>query len=313
MKGRCAQSVSAFLMLSTLQALPSCVAPDTESAESVQDITLGQRSREGVSVAAFNGQMFMAYIGTDSAGHVNVASSADGLSYPTNVTFGSNTGEFTPAIVPFNGRMFLAWTGPSNHLLNIASSTDGLHYSNQIVLGQLSATGPALGVANGRLYLAWTGTEAGNPVHVAFSTDGVTFQNQTTVSIGNGRFPPVLAGAGNVIYLAVTSPSQGQVVILSAPGDLSFSGFTTGAASATGPGLATTLSGQLHLAWTRGQLPVLWTYQLAPDNTNPSFVGERTLINQRTNRNPSVAGFNNQLFYFWTGDNSSHNVNVVQL
>lgn len=290
------------------------VAPDVTVPDAiVPDVTLGHRSNEGVSVATFNGQLLMAYIGTDKKNLLNFAASSDGVTFSGSTLFGSNSSNFTPAITVYNGRVFLAWAGRDNHFMNIASSADGLHFTNQVVMSFTSSTGPALGVANGKLYLAWTDSGIGHTVHVATTTDGINFSTMGTVTAQNGIFPPALFGVGNVMYLAYTSALTQEVLLFSAPGDLSFTGISTGVTSPRGPGLLVS-SGQLYLAYSNtSDQPALNVYQLAPDGTNPSFARSQTLTGQVTVRSPSIGTLNGQLFYFWTGTNSDRNINVLQI
>src|SRR5262249_43730109 len=64
------------------------------------------RSIAGPSVVVFNGQLYMAFTGTDGNRTLNIARSSDGLSWPTVVQFGSNHSFDAPAIAAFNGKLY---------------------------------------------------------------------------------------------------------------------------------------------------------------------------------------------------------------
>lgn len=288
-------------------------ADPMEESSVDQAVTLSHRSNEGANVAVFNNRLFMAYIGTDSNNLVNVASAADGLSFGTATqvrdSLGGTNSNFAPAITAFNGRLYVAWASKTDHALNVISSLDGVTYSTRTKLSFATNTGPALGVANGKLYLAWTGTEPTHPIKVATSTDGVTFPASVTINNENGIFPPSLIGAGNNIYLAFQQPA-GQVLILAAPGDLSFSLSAVGPNSATGPGLGADPN-IVYLASTSGSAPALTRYQQVSGSLSITLLDSKS-IPQSTVRSPAVAAFNFSVFYFWTGTNKDRNINVLR-
>lgn len=72
------------------------------------------------SLATFEGNLYLAWAGTDGNTSLNVAA-FNGTTFGSPVVFGSNSSlsNTGPAITPFNGLMYMVWVGSGNNL-NIA-------------------------------------------------------------------------------------------------------------------------------------------------------------------------------------------------
>jgi hypothetical protein len=147
----------------------------------------GESSIGQPALADFNGRLFVAWTGTDGAGHLNVMSSADGLTWDQNrkQTLGE-TSVAGPALVAFDNKLFIGWTGTDgDRTPNVAYSSDGRTFGKAFPLSaQHSIDGsPSLAVAQTLaspvrrvLYLGWT-ERGSNSVRFAPCYENGNFMN----------------------------------------------------------------------------------------------------------------------------------------
>lgn len=291
----------------------------------ISQAKLGDRSFAAPAVTVGNGQIFVAYTGTDSKHKLNVIRSSDGTTFSPAIQLGNNTSPFAPAIAFFNGQVYVAWTGTDNRELNLAWG-DGVNFPNQIVFPSMTALGsPGLGVLDNRLYLAWLGSEGPNRLHVTASSVVTSFPVPSTIDVSvPGRTdlqgilgPPALLGIPGLMVLSYTAADGAIHILAASQGDLSsFRGGTTqNATSWTAPSLAFDATNNLRLASAGpgGSLEITLTSY--PRNGDGFVIGGPSPdpLNNTTIANPGIALFNGRLFYFWTGTNNDHNLNVMQI
>jgi hypothetical protein len=141
---------------------------------------LPEHSGENPALANFDDRLFLAWTGTDDAHHLNIMSSADGITFENKQTL-VETSIAGPALGVFGGvhdRFVLAWTGTDDaHHLNVRSSADGITFENKQTLAETSIDGPALAPFAAALFIAWTGTDEahhlnGMPVRNGDFVDG---------------------------------------------------------------------------------------------------------------------------------------------
>jgi hypothetical protein len=204
------------LVLALLFSLGAATSAGASTCNCV--VTTGFLSNLRPALATLNGNVYLAWTGTDRNHNLNVTVSTNrGMNFldPPAAPFagqGRNT-DFGPALAAFNGALYIAWTGTdSNHHINIASSTDGVHFGNQVTpfaaQGRNTDFAPALTVFHGRLYVAWTGTDSQH-LNVASSVDGIHFGNQVTPFPGsnNTTNAPALA-----TFAGPSQPAGGLVL-----------------------------------------------------------------------------------------------------
>jgi hypothetical protein len=146
-----------------------------------QESSIGQPA-----LAEFNGRLYMAWTGTDGAGHLNVMSSADGRTWdPASKRILPELSMAGPTLAAYAGRLYIAWTGvDGDGTLSLMASMDGETF-NLVSrdLGQHSidgspslASGNDINQQNEFLFIGWT--ERGtNKVHF-----GTLFQNEQYVA-----------------------------------------------------------------------------------------------------------------------------------
>src|SRR5579862_1424015 len=107
----------------------------------------------GPSLAIFNGNLAVAWMGADHRLNVAFFKPGDPTHLANKVTL-SETSYNTPSIVTFNGRLYLSWRGTDGHL-NIISSADASTFNTKVTYSATVMTSPTLQTANGVLFVAW--------------------------------------------------------------------------------------------------------------------------------------------------------------
>jgi hypothetical protein len=143
--------------------------------------SVGGSSGTGPAMVEFDGTLCVAWSGTDSHHHLNIACADPNQGgFQTQVT--DQLSAFAPALAVYHNALWMAWTGTdSNHTLNVAqvnpftgSTTLSLE---AYVVGDndASSQAPALAVAEvegvEQLVIAWTGTDSHHHLNVASSVN----------------------------------------------------------------------------------------------------------------------------------------------
>jgi hypothetical protein len=288
-------------------------------------VVLSQTTQQMPSLATFNNQLYLAWAGTDSAHHLNVAASSNGTTFGApSVSANWAASDTGPAITAFNNRLYIVWAQSGNQL-NIASSGDGVNFSSPSFVSTFtSSCSPALTASATVLYLAWCpGPVGGSTVVVSTSTDGLTWSAFTQPNQIGTASTPALAVYNSELVLAFTAlPSFSATLVYSAPATSSLppvgswtgnQGATIGGNSNGGPGLAA-LNGSLYMGkFNPSEIPFVYTLQtgssglltLITDQTIPGTVTSAT--------NPAVAAFNGHIFFAWKGTDNPAHLNIVEV
>jgi hypothetical protein len=110
-------------------------------------------SETGPALAAFDGQLYVAWTGKDH--HLNVESSSNGVSWGNKVTL-PETSQEDPGLASFNGRLFIGWKGTDDRP-NVESSSDGVAFGNKVTYGGevYTDSGPDLADVGGSVDMDW--------------------------------------------------------------------------------------------------------------------------------------------------------------
>jgi hypothetical protein len=150
----------------------------------------------GPAMAVYDGELWIAWVSTDSKHSINLAYTTNGTTISAPVLVGTNSTDYTPSLTVFDGELYIAWTGTdSHHHLNIAYTTNGTTFSDPVQLGSNSSdAGPSIGTfGTSTLIYAFTGTNASNTLNTESSTDGTTFGSQEAYSnIGSPYAPAIV-------------------------------------------------------------------------------------------------------------------------
>lgn len=138
--------------------------------ESIDEPALWTESAyPAAKVNGFTPVAALAWTGTDSAHHLNVSLTADGLHY-VNKDIMPDTSFTRPAVavVPVNGKniVVVAWVGTdSRHTLNVVYDVYGA-YKKATFWGESTNWAPSIVEFNQQLWLAWTGTDSHHTLNV---------------------------------------------------------------------------------------------------------------------------------------------------
>jgi hypothetical protein len=297
-------------------------------------VSLSYQSTDTPALTVFNGQVVMAYTGTDSNHRLNYAISSDGVTF-TQVSDPNNRAASGPGITTFGGKTYAAFTGINDHRINIYSSTDGLHYSNQSVPNGNwnSPWRVTMASGGGFIYLAWLGFD--NNIYVIRSSNGTSWTMYTSVTHftnGNGDngpvYPPTLAtdstGAVKMVYTYKSANFNGPstyelgITTLGGGSTLTCRAYVNATGIQGGLGF---LPNETLMPWYPGTVPGGGT--IAFDLNGGSCVGGTTYPTSgapfdgnyygTSGVAPAVVGFNGHAFLYWTGTDSAQHINVVEV
>ncbi len=302
-------------------------------------VVLADSSIDGPAiVTTYQPQTVLAWTGTDSAHHLNLLMSADGLHYSAKLILPESS-LWRPALAfidsgrgaPY-GTLVLAWTGlDPAHTLNMELiSLPSLSVREKITFwGDTSFTAPALTTVNGDInsdvYLAWAGTDTAHTLNVLHHTtvpesnskqifwgwNSVSRPSLTNTPNSSGAIGLILAwtGINNHLYFAQSANRTSWTMPSSSP---------LSQQSAWAPSLISfysTVMPTYWLAWigsgttaTR-QLNVMYTQRYPAWNA----AGSMTTVSETAISSPALTynGVSRQVLLAWTGTNSAHSLNVA--
>ena len=134
----------------------------------------------GPRLAAMSGRLYVAWVGTDGEGQLNIMSSSDGLNWENKWTFPEETSRYAPAVLGTQSeRLYVAWTGRDGGqslnlgMIELAALTQpdlAGRFSGKLTYPTGSIGGPSLaGTTSGAdLVLAWAGLDGPGNLYVAY-------------------------------------------------------------------------------------------------------------------------------------------------
>jgi hypothetical protein len=273
------------------------------------------------SLAAADGELFIAWAGTDSNNSLNVAASSNGTTFGAPVGYGSNSSlsDTGPAITAFSG-LYMVWVGSGNNLNSAFSvyTSAGLHFQDQRLVGYTSTCSPALTETSTVLYLAYC---SGGIIQIVSSVDGVNWSTPTYPPIATTNGTPALAIYGSDLVVASYDQNANEVIIYTAPATLTLptpgsSGWTQNtevAGVVGGPGLAS-YNGSLYLGvFNTSDVGYVYTLQTG-SNGLIGVVSEETVPGTVTSAtNPALAVFDSHLYFAWKGTDNPAHLNIVEV
>lgn len=326
------------LVLSVGVALPvGAASPQQWRAPSAVSIlekhTLPETSLGSPGFASRAGSTVLAWTGTDPAHHLNVETSATGLTgYGNKITL-PDTSIAGPAVAQMSeaagSAIILAWTGtdPSRRL-NVLFDVYG--QQKKVTYNQTSFTSPGLTIFEGNLLLAWAGTDANHSLNVAkISLSSLAILEKQTYTFDS------YYGSNEGLTLATVEKEPGSndpagVVVEAALGwtsrvnHLRFAYSESSLNFVSQPALAETspyapVMMQYHtesgpefwIAWTGGDPAHHLNVKPTSQSAFPGITGNTSVLPETAFGHPGV-GFNNGLILVWTGTDSAHHLNVLE-
>jgi hypothetical protein len=177
----------------------------------------GQSSDSKVSLANFNGLLYMVHAGGDGSGstwisRMDPATQAWSTNYQIPYTsFGG-----PPAIVAYNNLLYFIGTGPYPYAMWYATMTADESFSSpQAILGHASASRPSAAVLYGVLYFAHRWGSTGDVVYGTF--DGTTWTPPAHVPGGDAGGPvraveAAIAVDNDILHLVHLRPEGDNLV-----------------------------------------------------------------------------------------------------
>jgi hypothetical protein len=162
-----------------LLGLPATVsaAPRTVCGppQEVSKVMLADTSIDGPALwtsGAGSVRALLSWTGTDTAHHLNVMTSSDGVHFGNKVTL-ADTSIVGPGVTRYgpatSDNVAIAWIGADrNRTLNVLVGVPSAGYSKLTMWGDNSFTSPAIATTGGGdLYLVWAGTDADHALNIA--------------------------------------------------------------------------------------------------------------------------------------------------
>lgn len=285
-------------------------------------VTLPDTSIDGPALDSAGNETVLAWTGTDTAHHLNVETSTDGLHYGHKLTL-NETSPFRPAVtvtpVQAGFVVALAWTGSDpNHSLNVLFDVYGRNPKKLTLSNENSFTAPAL-LFGPSFLLAWTGTDANHSLNVlplTVTASAIVPGTKTILTRDSSDAGPHLRrGSATVIDLLWSTRGTRQLRIAAAthtdalqPGTAVGREISAAAPDAFVLGPFLGLGSQEWIGWT-GTDPV-HHLNLFPFAGNPTPT--KSILSDTAIGGPAVS-FNtalNENLLAWTGTDAAHHLNV---
>ena len=160
----------------------------------------------GVSLASFNGRLYMAWKG-NATGNVPFDeriwwTTFDGTAWAPQQVVPNVWTSVGPRLAVFEGRLYLAWKGEYTDQRIWWTSFDGTSWApQQRIPGVSTSVGPALAVFNGLLYAAWKGMEGDQGIWWS-SFNGTSWAPQQQIPGVSSTGGPSLALFNGQLYAA---------------------------------------------------------------------------------------------------------------
>jgi hypothetical protein len=183
-------------------------------------LTLPSASGFAPSLSYFQGQVWIAWVGTDSSHTMNVqALGPQGISPGSRTTLPTATNSLAPALTSDtgDGKLLLSWEVAGTHYLNFESSTDGLHWiaglATPIALHSLltptllAATVPSTSSPPTQQVYAWcwTAEDSDRSLDIMYSSNIGTWPGPTILLVSSLGSPALgYSGAKQSLVLAWT-------------------------------------------------------------------------------------------------------------
>jgi hypothetical protein len=271
---------------------------------------------------AFAPVTVLAWTGTDGAGHLNIETSNDGMTYSNKVVLNAESiARPSVVVVPTatTNVVVIAWTGTdTNHHLHVMYNAYGTQQT--VTLTATSSYAPSLAYFGGQLWIAWAGTDSNHTLNVqALGPQGITPGAITTLSGDITNASPSLAPDINDGQLLLSWQMRGS-------SDLTFAKSVNGVGWTTEATLSPNLTSPLapymmvvnpppagmrtyYWIWTNWAQSVVLNQAYTEGNWPTSaFILPETSIGS-----PSIGyvGQKHQVLVVWTGTDRNHHINVA--
>ena len=185
--------------------------PNAESPEVIDQRKTANTSLIGPALTSSVDALYLAWVGRDATGRINIARSTDGMTFTKHI-LDQHTSAHAPALAYNGGRLYLAYTA-GNGRITMVEFDDPTTVVPTFVkeLDQSTSFEPSLAPYGRRIAVAWTGQDGDNKLNVA-EYDSPTLEANATYEDSASTGPSIASRLilqdphGNV-------PPQQQLVI----------------------------------------------------------------------------------------------------
>jgi hypothetical protein len=298
--------------------------------QELSKVTLADTSMDGPALwtsGSGSVRALLGWTGTDTAHHLNVMTSSDGVHFGNKVVL-ADTSIMSPGVTRYGSatsdNVAVAWIGTDrNHTLNVLVGVPPQGHTKLTIWGDNSFTSPAIATTGGGdLYLVWAGTDASHTLNVAhiIARGGVVVDWKKTLSQFHSSASPSVMYDPNARQLLMSWIAEDNHIHFATSKDGKT--WTEPASSPihqlsdTGPwmsGFDVNNMPRYFLTW-RGT-DALHSVNVRYTESFPSWPleGNQSTLREAALGGPVVGfvGSSRQVLLAWTGTDAAHHLNVA--
>ena len=269
-----------------------------------------QQAASAPAMEFYEGGPYIGWTSTNTAHNLNV------MTYNTDTNAFGSTQILTettlagsgPALVNWNGTLYIAWRGTDNQL-NVGQYDDAhpTHLANKVTLSEHSLNAPSIAAWNNRLYLGWRGTDG--RLNIITSTNGRQFSSKLTYPIAIRTSPTITYTPLGLVVAWEDMSTSSHIVVAS---------YSTSISTLLKNKVTLTATSQLPVGLTAFSSPRSWigiAWRTASDAHIHLGVFEGSPVLQFAVETAQTTPYGPGLTLFdymaWTGTDTAHSVNVT--
>jgi hypothetical protein len=141
--------------------------PDGESPEVIDQRKTANTSLLGPALTSSVEALYLAWVGRDATGRINIARSTDGLTFTRHI-LDQHTTRYAPTLAYNQGKLYLAYTAGNDRITMVEFDNPVAAVPTLVKeLDQSTRCEPSLAPYGRRVALAWTGQDGDNKLNVA--------------------------------------------------------------------------------------------------------------------------------------------------
>ncbi len=272
--------------------------------------------------ASFN-RSVIAWTGTDTAHHLNVETSTDGLNFAHKFTL-NETSPFRPDVTQVaGGPIVVAWTGTdANHSLNVLYGVYGSQKKLTLV-HENSIAAPAIFTLGAHMYLAWTGTDANHSLNImpiTYTDSHLVAGQKTVLTQFSSNAGPHLTRYGTTHLVLNWTTRALQLNLADSPDGVTFNNTLDAGlpeTSAFAPhtdflGPYIVQSGMDWISWTGTDTAHHLNLQWSASGMNfPNPAETKITLGETAIGGPAQAFYAGDEQVAWTGTDTAHHLNIA--
>lgn len=253
--------------------------------------------------ASCNEMIGILYISADDCKQVRLAFIAVGITY-ANQHYAVT--DYSPSIVFFKNKYFLAWVDPGRKELHISSSIDGMNWRGVVSTGETSRSAPTLLAVGEKLFVSWAGAD--KRLNIMQSLEGQFWTGKVTLD-ETSLVEPALAKFDNKLFISWRGTDNRLNIMSTSNEGRSWSGkVTLNEHSNYAPALVSD-GDKIYIGWTGLNSSRL--YLLSSLDGQSWDNRSKRMFNETSSAAPGLAYYNGGIHLAWTGTDTDHHVNII--